>query len=182
MAAKSFVRRARRAAAQQELPFWKRKTLAQMTQQEWGIALRRLWHVLRQQARIRGHRRARQTDTCCKLLDPKTARCRDYKNRTKNRPGLHPAHPKGGAKMDWTAQDLWLRLVHFKQDLYWWRPPGLRGPRNRALQRESRPRGRVIPEDQVEDITERVVDCSLDDPLPRPLKKPAFPPSGGIVF
>ena len=36
MAAKSFVRRARRAAAQQqELPFWKRKTLAQMTKQEW---------------------------------------------------------------------------------------------------------------------------------------------------
>ena len=35
MAAKSFIRRARRAAAENELPFWKRKTLAQMTQQEW---------------------------------------------------------------------------------------------------------------------------------------------------
>ena len=35
MAAKSFVRRARRAAAQNAPPFWKRKTLARMTQQEW---------------------------------------------------------------------------------------------------------------------------------------------------
>jgi len=35
MAAKSFLKRARRAAAAQDLPFWQRKTLAQMTKQEW---------------------------------------------------------------------------------------------------------------------------------------------------
>ena len=35
MAAKSFLKRARRAAEAQKEPFWKRKTLAQMTKQEW---------------------------------------------------------------------------------------------------------------------------------------------------
>ena len=35
MVAKSFLRSARRAAAKDELPFWKRKSLARMSKQEW---------------------------------------------------------------------------------------------------------------------------------------------------
>ena len=126
MAAKSFVRRARRAAAQHQLPFWKRKTLA-------------------------------QTDTCCKLLDPKTARCRDYKNRKKIVPDCIQLTPSVVAKMDWLPKTCAYRLVHFKQDLYWWHPL-VSGDPETVHQAGISARGRVIPEDQVEDISERVVD------------------------
>ncbi len=84
MAAKSFVRRARRAAAeQQELPFWKRKTLAQMTKQEWESLCDGCGMCCVNKLEYEGTGELAQTDTCCKLLDPKTARCRDYKNRKK---------------------------------------------------------------------------------------------------
>src|ERR687892_28740 len=136
MAAKSFVRRARRAAAaQQELPYWKRKTLAQMSKQEWE----------------------QLCDGCCKLLDPKTARCRDYKSRKKIVPDCIQLTPKVVAKMDWLPKTCGYRLVHFKQDLYWWHPLVSGDPETVHAAGISA-RGRVIPEDQVEDITERIVD------------------------
>ena len=100
MAAKSLVRRARRAAARQEEPFWKRKTIV---------------------------------PDCIQLT------------------------PKVVAKMDWLPKTCAYRLVHFKQDLYWWHPLVSGDPETVHAAGISA-RGRVIPEDQVEDITERVVD------------------------
>ena len=87
MAAKSFVRRARRAAAQREassgLPFWKRKTLAQMSKGEWEALCDGCGMCCVNKLEYEGTGELAQTDTCCKLLDPKTALCRDYKNRKK---------------------------------------------------------------------------------------------------
>ena len=98
-----------------------------------------------------------QTDTCCKLLDPKTARCRDYKNRKKIVPDCIQLTPKVVEKMDWLPKTCAYRLVHFKQDLYWWHPL-VSGDPETVHQAGISARGRVIPEDQVEDISERVVD------------------------
>jgi uncharacterized cysteine cluster protein YcgN (CxxCxxCC family) len=98
-----------------------------------------------------------QTDTCCKLLDPQTARCRDYKNRKKIVPDCIQLTPSVVAKMDWLPKTCAYRLVHFKQDLYWWHPLVSGDPETVHAAGISA-RGRVIPEDQVEDITERVVD------------------------
>ena len=98
-----------------------------------------------------------QTDTCCKLLDPKTARCKDYKNRKKIVPDCIQLTPSVVAKMDWLPKTCGYRLVHFKQDLYWWHPLVSGDPETVHAAGISA-KGRVIPEDQVEDITERVVD------------------------
>ena len=121
MAAKSFVRRARRAAAQQ-LPFWKRKTLAQMTKQEWESLCDGCGMCCVNKLEYEGTGELAQTDTCCKLLDPRTARCRDYKNRKKIVPDCIQLTPSVVAKMDWLPKTCAYRLVHFKQDLYWWHP------------------------------------------------------------
>jgi uncharacterized cysteine cluster protein YcgN (CxxCxxCC family) len=157
MAAKSFVRRARRAAQQQELPFWKRKTLAQMSQQEWESLCDGCGMCCVNKLEYEGTGELAQTDTCCKLLDPKTARCRDYKNRKKIVPDCIQLTPKVVAKMDWLPKTCGYRLVHFKQDLYWWHPL-VSGDPETVHQAGISARGKVIPEDQVEDITERVVD------------------------
>ena len=98
-----------------------------------------------------------QTDTCCKLLDPKTARCKDYKNRKKIVPDCIQLTPKVVAKMDWLPKTCGYRLVHLSQDLYWWHPL-VSGDPETVHQAGISARGRVIPEDQVEDISERVVD------------------------
>ena len=99
MAAKSFVRRARRAAQQQELPFWKRKTLAQMSKQEWESLCDGCGMCCVNKLEYEGTGELAQTDTCCKLLDPKTARCRDYKNRKKIVPDCIQLTPKVVAKI-----------------------------------------------------------------------------------
>jgi uncharacterized cysteine cluster protein YcgN (CxxCxxCC family) len=157
MAAKSFVRRARRAAAQNELPFWKRKTLAQMSKQEWESLCDGCGMCCVNKLEYDGTGELAQTDTCCKLLDPRTARCKDYKNRKKIVPDCIQLTPKVVEKMDWLPKTCAYRLVHFKQDLYWWHPL-VSGDPETVHQAGISARGRVIPEDQVEDISERIVD------------------------
>jgi uncharacterized cysteine cluster protein YcgN (CxxCxxCC family) len=98
-----------------------------------------------------------QTDTCCKLLDPKTARCKDYKNRKKIVPDCIQLTPKVVEKMDWLPKTCGYRLVHLGQDLYWWHPL-ISGDPETVHQAGISARGRVISEDQVEDISDRVVD------------------------
>jgi len=104
MAAKSFVRRARRAAAQREasseLPFWKRKTLAQMSKPEWEALCDGCGMCFVNKLEYEGTGELAQTDTCCKLLDPKTAQCKDYKNRKKIVPSCIKLTPSVVAKMD----------------------------------------------------------------------------------
>jgi Uncharacterized conserved protein len=73
-----------------------------------------------------------QTDTCCKLLDPKTARCRDYKNRKKIVPDCIQLTPKVVEKMDWLPKTCAYRLVHLQAGPLLVAPPGLGRPGNRA--------------------------------------------------
>ncbi|MEI9900231.1 MAG: YcgN family cysteine cluster protein [Hyphomicrobium sp.] len=158
MATKSFVRRARQAAAKAELPFWKRKTLSQMNQQEWESLCDGCGMCCVNKLEYEGTGELAQTDTCCKLLDPRTARCRDYKNRKKIVPDCIQLTPKVVEKMDWLPKTCGYRLVHPQAGALLVAPAGLRRPPKTVHQAGISARGRVIPEDQVEDITERVVD------------------------
>ena len=59
--------------------------------------------------------------------------------------------------MDWLPTTSAYRLVHLGQDLYWWHPLISDDPET-VHQAGISARGRVISEDQVEDISDRVVD------------------------
>ena len=157
MAAKSFVRRARQAAAQTELPFWKRKTLAQMNQQEWESLCDSCGMCCVNKLEYEGTGELAQTDTSCKLLDPATARCKDYKNRKKIVPECIQLTPKVVAKMNWLPRTCAYRLVHTGQDLYWWHPL-ISGDPETVHQAGVSARGRVVSEELVDDLADRVVD------------------------
>ena len=45
-----------------------------------------------------------------------------FKNRKKIVPDCIQLTPSVVAKMDWLPKTCGYRLVHFKQDLYWWHP------------------------------------------------------------
>ena len=160
VAARSIVENARRATAPAELPFWKRKSLAQMSKPEWESLCDGCGMCCTNKLEYEGTGEIVQTDTCCKLLDPRTARCRDYKNRKKIVPDCIKLTPKIVARMDWLPKTCAYRLVHFGQDLYWWHPL-ISGDPETVHQAGISARGRVIPEDQVEDISERVVDWTV---------------------
>src|SRR5205807_5682689 len=172
MAAKSFLKRARRAAAAHDLPFWKRKTLAQMTRQEWESLCDGCGLCCVNKLEYEDTGELAQTDTCCKLLDPKTARCRDYRNRKKIVPDCIQLTPKVVAKMDWLPKTCGYRLVHFGHDLYWWHPL-VSGDPETVHQAGISVRGRVgASEDEVEDeeLEDRIV--SWPARIPKAARKP----------
>jgi hypothetical protein len=82
-----------------------------------------------------------QTDTCCKLLDPKTARCKDYKNRKKIVPDCIQLTPKVVAKDGLAAQDLWLTGWSISSRTSTGGTPCSRATRKRCIRPESRPAG-----------------------------------------
>ena len=85
-------------------PFWKIKKLHEMSDPEWESLCDGCGMCCVNKLEYEGTGELAQTDTCCKLLDPKTARCKDYKNRKKIVPDCIQLTPKVVAKMDWGRQ------------------------------------------------------------------------------
>jgi uncharacterized cysteine cluster protein YcgN (CxxCxxCC family) len=181
MAAKSFIKRARRAAEAQKEPFWKRKTLTEMTKQEWESLCDGCGMCCVNKLEYEGTGELAQTDTCCRLLDPKTALCKDYKNRKKIVPECIQLTPKVVAKMDWLPRTCGYRLVHLKQDLYWWHPL-VSGDPNTVHEAGISARGAGDPRGPGRRHQRKSggLVCLTGTVWAR--KKPAFPLSGGIVF
>lgn len=107
-------------------PFWKRKTLGEMTRAEWeslcdGCAKCCLVKLRDEDDPYEV--RIEYTDVACRLLDPATCRCCDYKNRTRRVPectvltldNLEDA-------LEWLPSTCAYRLVHDGRDLEWWHP------------------------------------------------------------
>ena len=123
-------------------PFWKTKTLAEMTQREWeslcdGCA-RCCLNKLEEEVTSRLY----FTDVGCRLLDPQTCRCRNYKNRRRVVEDCVQLTPKNIATIDWLPPTCGYRLVHEGKDLYWWHPL-VSGDRNTVHEAGVSVRGRV---------------------------------------
>ena len=62
-------------------PFWKTKTLAEMTRAEWESLCDGCGRCCLNKLEEEVTNRLYFTDVGCRLLDPETCRCRNYKNR-----------------------------------------------------------------------------------------------------
>ena len=155
MGTKSFLKQARSAAAS-ELPFWKRKTLAQMSKQEWESLCDGCGMCCVNKLEYEGTGELAQTDTCCKLLDPKTARCKDYKNRKALVSDCVKLTPRNINRISWLPPTCGYRLVAGGFDLYWWHPL-ISGDPDTVHQAGVSVRGKVgasevdVPDDKLED-------------------------------
>jgi len=107
-------------------PFWKTKTLAEMTPSEWEslcdgcgkcCCLRvEEWEDLPG----KDHGRVHMTDVACKLLDRGTARCSDYANRKRFVPDCVQLSADKVEGLYWLPQTCAYRLVHEGKDLFDW--------------------------------------------------------------
>ena len=138
-------------------PFWRRKTLEQLSQQEWESLCDGCGLCCLQKLEDEDDNSVYYTSIACKLLDLKTCQCSDYPNRIKFVPDCIQLTPQVVAKMDWLPQTCGYRLVHQGKDLFWWHPL-ISGDPETVHQAGISARGRVISEDAVEDISDRVVD------------------------
>lgn len=122
MAAKSIVRRARRAAAAQQEPFWKRKTLAQMTRQEWESLCDGCGKCCLSKLEDEDTGEIYWTSVACRLFDAGTCRCGDYANRLQRVPDCVGLTPQNVRTLRWLPATCAYRLVAEGRDLFWWHP------------------------------------------------------------
>lgn len=107
--------------AQRVREFWKRKTLAEMDQQEWESLCDGCGLCCLQKLEDEDDPDAiYYTRIACKLLDRNTCRCSDYSNRRQHVPDCIQLTPADAASFSWLPPSCGYRLVAEGEDLPPW--------------------------------------------------------------
>jgi uncharacterized protein len=103
-------------------PFWKRKSLAEMTQAEWESLCDGCGRCCLNKLEDEESGKYYYTDVGCRLLDGETCRCHDYPNRLEKVDDCEQLTPDNVAQLAWLPPSCAYRLVAEGKDLYWWHP------------------------------------------------------------
>jgi uncharacterized protein len=140
-----------------DTPFWKRKSLEEMTDSEWESVCDgcgRCCLVKLEDADDAS--RTYFTDVGCRLLDGETCRCKDYPNRSKKVKDCVRLTPRNVKRIVWLPPTCGYRLLADGRDLYWWHPL-VSGDPDTVHQAGVSVRGKVgaceddVPDDDLED-------------------------------
>ena len=100
------------------------------------------------------------TNVCCRLLDTRTARCSDYRNRKALVPECVRLTPARLDDLDWLPESCTYLRVHRGQGLAEWHHL-LTGDRESIHRAGQSVAGRVIREDHAGDLEDYVIDQPL---------------------
>ena len=142
-----------------DLPFWRRKTLAEMTPAEWESLCDGCGRCCLNKLEDEDTGRVYYTDVGCRLLDGDTCRCKDYRRRSELVEDCVRLSPENVADLKWLPPTCAYRLVAHGRDLYWWHPL-LSGDRDSVHAAGISVRGRVAASEEelgVEHFEERIV-------------------------
>jgi uncharacterized cysteine cluster protein YcgN (CxxCxxCC family) len=103
-------------------PFWRRKTLDEMTRAEWESLCDGCGRCCLHKLRDEDTGDLGWTNVACRLLDTHSCRCSDYANRKARVPDCVKLTPKRVASIDWLPPSCAYRLLAEGQDLPWWHP------------------------------------------------------------
>ena len=101
-------------------PFWKTKTLAQMSAEEWEKLCDGCGKCCLSKLEDEDTGDIYWTSVGCRLFNPETCRCKDYDNRLEKVSDCIPLSPANLASISWLPQTCAYRLVLEGRDLYWW--------------------------------------------------------------
>lgn len=104
------------------LPFWKMKTLSEMSKEEWESLCDGCGKccLIKLEDEDTGLRLG--TDIACKLFDGETCRCKDYTNRKAKVPDCVVLTPQSVKSLPWIPKTCAYRLLAEGKDLYDWHP------------------------------------------------------------
>ena len=138
-------------------PFWKHKTLGEMTRAEWeslcdGCAkccLAKVQDVESDEIAF--------TNVACRLLDLDTCRCKKYAKRRRHVPTCQQLTSDNVPEFDWLPSSCAYRLVAAGKDLPWWHhlvsgDPDLVHARGRSV------RGKVVSETEAGPLEHHLVE------------------------
>ena len=140
-------------------PFWRTKTLAEMSPEEWEALCDGCAKCCLLKLEDEETGEVAYTDIACKLLDGAACRCNDYPNRVARVPDCIALDPGNVERLKWMPRTCAYRLVAEGRDLYWWHPL-VSGERESVHRAGVSVRGRTVPERAVDpdDLEDRIVD------------------------
>ena len=103
-------------------PFWKTKTLEQMTTPEWESVCDGCARCCLAKLECEDTGRILYTEVGCRLLDDEGCRCIDYPNRSEQVPDCVRLTPEEVRTLGWLPPTCGYRLLAAGRDLYWWHP------------------------------------------------------------
>ena len=139
-----------------EVPFWKRKKLAEMSKAEWESLCDGCGRCCLNKLENDATGDVQYTDVACRLLDPHTCRCANYENRKRFVPDCQILTAVNVKRLTWLPSTCAYRLVAEGKDLYWWHPL-LSGDSETVHAAGISVRGRVVSERDTDDLENHVV-------------------------
>jgi len=113
---------AKRLMTSNDVPFWRRKSLAEMTEGEWESLCDGCGRCCLVKLEDEDDGTIYFTDVGCRLLDGTACRCKDYANRTAKVDDCVRLTPQNVGTLNWLPPSCGYRLLSEGRDLYWWHP------------------------------------------------------------
>jgi uncharacterized protein len=139
-----------------ELPFWKRKALHEMTSPEWESLCDGCGKCCLNKLEDETTGEILYTNAACRLLDLETCRCSSYEDRQRFVPDCRRLTPQNVGSIPWLPMSCAYRRLAEGKDLEWWHPL-VSGTQDTVIQAGQSVYGRIISERDVEDMQDFVV-------------------------
>ena len=137
--------------------FWKTKSLKEMTKEEWESLCDGCGKCCLHKLEDDDTGEIHFTNVACKLLDPKTGLCSNYKHRKKYVPDCHQLTPKKVANLQWLPSSCAYKLVHEGQDLPKWHHL-VSGSKKTVIKAGVSVAGKTISEEDIRCLDDHIVD------------------------
>ncbi len=148
---------ARRNRAPENPPFWKAKSLAEMSKAEWESLCDGCGKCCLLKIEYEDTGEIARTDVACRQLDRHSCRCRNYAIRRRLVDDCIQLSPDMVGHLSWLPATCAYRLIDEGRDLYWWHPL-VSGDPETVHQAGISVRGRAIGEDEAGDLENHIVD------------------------
>ena len=137
-------------------PYWRTKTLEEMTRSEWEALCDGCARCCLLKLEDEDTGEIAYTDIACRLLDTGTCRCTRYRQRLRLVPECVDLTPERVRRLGWLPSTCAYRLLAEGRDLAWWHPL-VSGDPETVHKAGISVRGRVVPERRGDDPEERIV-------------------------
>ncbi|MEG9861718.1 MAG: YcgN family cysteine cluster protein [Parvularculales bacterium] len=145
-------------------PFWKSKTLGEMTPQEWESLCDGCGRCCLVKLEDEDSGEYYYTDVACRLLDQSNCRCTRYAERTRLVKECIALTPDTVTDLFWMPRTCAYRLIAEGRDLYWWHPL-VSGDSKTVHEAGVSIRGQVVEERSVPDeaLEDHIVEWPSED-------------------